>query len=252
MTTLHCPAKLNLYLAILEKDETGYHKLDTIFARLPEAAQAPDLLHIEPADKLEIKFIPTDSIDPANNTLTKALSLLEGKTSRRFSYKITLEKHIPIQSGLGGGSSDAATLLLHLNQAENLGLTQAELMELGTQIGKDAPFFLSGFQVSRGAKYGDQLTPLPSLPASLQIKIEADFAPTSTAEAFADWDGKPHKKAPSIEPLLAALHTQNPSAILAALHNDFEPVQIISNSPRRVRILAGSGGAHAVFCVVDN
>ncbi len=249
MTTLTCPAKINLYLAILEKDETGYHKLDTIFARLPEVTQKPDLLHVEPADHFEFHC---ESLPGQDNLVVKAVRLLESHAGRTFHYKITVEKHIPLQSGLGGGSSDAASLLLFLNQAENLGLTQETLMELGAQIGKDVPFFISGFQVARGTRYGDQITPLPTLPQALHIEIEEPFTPTSTAEAFSNWDKSLHEKAPSIEPMLAALHAQNPSAILAALHNDFEPIQIISDSPRQVRILAGSGGAHAVFCAADS
>lgn len=252
MITLTCPAKINLYLAILEKDATGYHKLDTIFARLPEKSARADLLHIEAAEELQITFLPGDGIDPANNTLTKAIQLLEEKTGHTFFYKITVEKNIPLQSGLGGGSSDAASLLVFLNEHEKLGLTQKELMALGAQVGKDVPFFLSNFEVAHGTGYGDQITPLPSLPASLQVQIEADFTPTSTAKAFADWDENTHNKTPSIELLLAALDTQNPEAIVSALHNDFKAIEIISDAPRRVRILAGSGGAHAVVYAAGN
>lgn len=246
MITLTCPAKINLYLAILEKDETGYHKLDTVFVCLPEATQKPDLLHVEPSDALKIEFKPADGIELANNTLTKAIQLLKEKTGRTLLYKITVEKHIPLQSGLGGGSSDAASLLLHLNEAENLGLTQAELMQLGAKIGKDVPFFVSNFEVAHGTGYGDQITPLPSLPKTIKVEIENAFTPTSTAEAFAKWDESVHKNTPPIEPLLSALQAQNPEAIVSALHNDFEPIELISHAPRRVRILAGSGGAHAV------
>lgn len=249
MTTLLCPAKINLYLAILEKDENGYHKLDTIFARLRESVVEPDLIHIEPANRLSFHC---ETLPAEGNTVLKTLHLLEAKTKRNFTYKITLEKHIPICAGLGGGASDAASLLLFLNQTENLGLSQNELMELGANVGKDVPFFISGYEVARGTRYGDEITALPPLPKVIHIKIEEPFIPASTAEAFAKWDKNLHKKAPSIEPLLEALHSQNAEAILRNLHNDFEPLTHASTPSMQVQLLAGSGGAHAVLHVVGN
>lgn len=248
MTTLTCPAKINLYLAILEKDETGCHKLNTVFARV---ATLFDTLTLEPSDELKIEFSPADGIDPANNTLTKAIQLLEEKTGLTFRYAISVHKGIPLQSGLGGGSSDAATLLLFLNQHEGLGLSLDELMQLGAHVGKDVPFFLSGCDVAHGTGYGDLITPLPALPKNLHIEIESEFTPTSTAEAFKKWDETPHEKAPSLEALLEALNVQDASKIVNALHNDFESITVFPEQ-KQVRILAGSGGAHAAVGVVDN
>ncbi|QQR54436.1 hypothetical protein IPG41_04505 [Candidatus Peregrinibacteria bacterium] len=151
LPALHPPAKINLFLAIRGKDETGYHEIETVFAKIPNWT---DELILEPAAALQIEFIPSEGIDPKNNTLAKAIQVLEAHTGRTFHYKITVHKNIPPCSGLGGAASDAATLLLALNDAENLQISQKKLLELGAQVGMDVPFFLSGFDVALGTHYG--------------------------------------------------------------------------------------------------
>jgi 4-diphosphocytidyl-2C-methyl-D-erythritol kinase len=274
-TTLLCPAKINLYLAILEKDESGYHKLDTIFVR---TEQLEDKIHITPADQFSLEVICPNTklteVQPANpslqdiptdqsNTLLKVIDLLQEKTGKSFNYKITLEKHIPVQSGLGGASSNAASLLIFLNEKEGLHLTHMELLEIGRQIGKDTPFFLSGHPVARGTQYGDEITALPELPKSLNFKIHPG-SKTSTQDAFSKWDefiqypsqaAKVKTQRPPIETFLTALENQDSAAILQNLHNDFQwlssksrPIKIASaDQVPRAALLSGSGGAVVVF-----
>ena len=102
-----------------------------------------------------------EGIDSENNTVLKTIRSLEKQDA--LSIIKSLSTKI-LRSGLGGASSNAASLLLHLNEAEGIGLNCEELMVLGMQIGMDVPFFLSGYEVARGTHYGEIITPLPALP----------------------------------------------------------------------------------------
>lgn len=226
MTTLSCPAKVNLFLAILDHDASGYHELDTVFARVPELA---DVLEIEPAPELSFEC---GAFPGEENTVMKALRLLETHTGRRFSYKIRLTKNIPLQSGLGGGSSDAASLLLYLNTHESLGLSPEELAELGAQVGMDVPFFLSGYAVARGTHYGEKITPLP--PLSTKITLGFTNIPISTKAAFAEWDKR-------------GLQSTAPTYSPGVLHNDFEQIFPNLSFKKPNTVLSGSGGAYAII-----
>lgn len=254
MTTLRCPAKVNLFLAIRSRDhgsegcryfQKGYHEIETVFAR---TTALEDLLHVEEAGRFEfhcdtsgIPDLTGQLCQPEKNSVVKAIRLLEAKTSRIFHYKITLEKHIPPRSGLGGGASDAAAILLFLNTHEKIGLTQGELFALGTQVGMDVPFFLSGHDVALGTHYGEKITPLPALPPDLHLAIELTGREVSTPEAYSTWDSEPRHPAPDLQPFLRALHAQNAAAIIAALHNDFEKISPALNDKKLH--LCGSGGA---------
>lgn len=228
MVQISAPAKVNLFLAILSKDESGYHLLDTVFARVPELA---DVLEVEPAEELtfECNVFPGE-----DNTVMKALRLLEQKTGRRFTYKIRLIKNIPLQSGLGGGSSDAAAILLYLNETEKLGFTREELMELGAHIGMDVPFFLSGYDVARGTHYGEILEPLPPLPSETKLEIGFTNIPVSTKEAFAEWDKR-------------GLRSNAPKYTPGVLHNDFEQIFPDLSFKKPNNVLTGSGGAYVTI-----
>lgn len=228
MVQIPAPAKVNLFLAILGKDESGYHLLDTVFVRLPELA---DVLEIEPAKELtfECRAFPGE-----DNTVMKTLRLLEQKTGRRFTYKIRLIKNIPLQSGLGGGSSDAAALLLYLNETEKLGFTREELMELGVKVGMDVPFFISGYEVAHGTHYGEILSSLPPLPSETKIEIGLTTIPVSTKEAFAEWDKR-------------GLMSNAPTYTPGILHNDFEQIFPDLSFKKPNTVLTGSGGAYVTI-----
>lgn len=243
MLNILAPCKINLFLAIRGKDATGYHEIETVFAR---SRAFQDELIFERADTFSFEC---DSLPAEGNTVPRAVEVLKEKTGREFPYRIRLEKGIPLRAGLGGGSSDAATTLLTLNRLENLNLSKETLMELGAQIGMDVPFFVAECEVALGTHYGEKILPLPGLPPAVRIELETG-AQQSTQDAFAAWDAEGLSTAPSVQPLLEALQKGEAESIVKNLHNDFEPVIFLS--PRRARILAGSGGAHAAVCVDDN
>lgn len=253
MIQLKCPAKINLFLAIRGKDASGYHEIETVFARLPQLA---DELTLTPAQALTVTFEPAYDIDPENNSITKAVRLLEEQTKRSLPYAIHVRKNIPPQSGLGGGASNAASTLLALNQIENLKLTREELMELGAQVGMDVPFFIAETETALGTHYGERITPLQPLPKNLSFVIEPQKNTMSSASAYALWDEKARKPAPPIKAFLAHLQNGYTPGILSTLHNDFEALYpedtTVLTEPFQRRLLAGSGAAYVVAHVVDN
>ncbi|NGX63602.1 MAG: 4-diphosphocytidyl-2-C-methyl-D-erythritol kinase, partial [Candidatus Anoxychlamydiales bacterium] len=138
--TFYSPAKVNLFFKILSKKQDGYHD---IFS-LNQAISLFDVLYFKKAKKdiffcynnKDLKFDET-------NLIIKALNLFRDKTKIKDSVEIYLKKNIPIEAGLGGGSSNAATTLFALNELFQKPLTILELIELSKNIGADAPFFFS-------------------------------------------------------------------------------------------------------------
>lgn len=148
---LKSPAKINLFLKILHKRRDGYHELASLF----QAVSLFDEIIFKSHDRDE--FTCSHNEIPLNeeNLIIKALELFRKKTKISFPLKIHLEKNIPHQAGLGGGSSNAATTLWALNALANFQLTEEELINLGSEIGSDVPFFLShgsAFCTGRGEK----------------------------------------------------------------------------------------------------
>jgi 4-diphosphocytidyl-2-C-methyl-D-erythritol kinase len=133
------PGKLNLFLHVLgrrdEGEYAGYHELQTVFRLIDRS----DRVAISVRDDGEIRF---SGLFGEDNLCVRAARLLQSHTKK--GCEITLEKNLPIGGGLGGGSSDAATVLLALNRAWQLRLKRDELLSLGAKLGADVPFFLYG------------------------------------------------------------------------------------------------------------
>ena len=155
---IRCGCKVNLYLRIMGKHENGYHDLDTLFYPLQEPFDVLEITEnigekVSPEenstgvskavsiDNIQVQC-ETKGIDLDDNTLTKAYHLYAQKTSFAPKIRIRLEKGIPHGAGLGGGSSDAATLLTYLQQKNPNPLPVEKLRELAAKIGADVPFFL--------------------------------------------------------------------------------------------------------------
>lgn len=145
-------SKINFGLFITEKRADGFHNIETIFYPL----RLSDEIIIRECDHLLIESnIPELNSDPTNNLIYKAVKLLEQKTGNALNCRISLTKNIPMGAGLGGGSSNAASVLLGLNDLFNLGYSKTELSEFGLQLGSDVPFFIHpypSFASGRGEK----------------------------------------------------------------------------------------------------
>ena len=171
------PAKINLYLEITGKRDDGYHNLETVF----QAINLEDKLSLELTKEKSIEItchhpdVPLDS----SNLAYRAASVLLDKLKIRVGLRIGLEKQIPVAAGLGGGSSDAASVILGLNSLLGLNLAKEKMFEIASEIGADVPFFILEEGCALGRGRGDELTVLDKVPevwyviAHPNIKISA-------------------------------------------------------------------------------
>ena len=194
-TTLRVGCKINLYLRVGDRLPNGYHELDTMFVPLREPH---DILEIFQDDAgmgdsvtgetagIRVEF-SVPGIDPERNTLTKAYAWYASLTAFSPALRIAVEKNIPHGAGLGGGSADAAALLLYLQEeAAKAGyspLAEAELLEKSTAIGADVPFFLMG-TAAKASGIGEKLVPVPNPCAGHFLVLVCPNVHVSTAWAF--------------------------------------------------------------------
>jgi 4-diphosphocytidyl-2-C-methyl-D-erythritol kinase len=158
MLTLSAPAKLNLYLHITGKRADGYHLLDTVF----QLIDLHDTLSFNVRTDGVLKLLtPIHGLPDAQHLALKAATLLKAHTACDLGADIAVTKRIPSGAGLGGGSSDAATVLMGLNQLWGCGLSSAQLQALGLQLGADVPFFCSALSTAQAEGIGETLTALP-------------------------------------------------------------------------------------------
>lgn len=136
--TLKSPAKINWFLYVTGKRDDGYHNLFSLMQKI----SLFDTLSFEASDEEDIHIISNIDIPLKNNLIYRAAIALKAYTGYHRGAMITLYKEIPLEAGLGGGSSNAATTLLGLNKLWNLKLTEKELLELASDIGSDVPFFI--------------------------------------------------------------------------------------------------------------
>jgi len=174
------PAKLNLFLHITGRREDGYHLLQTVFIFLDYA----DGLSFEANDSGEIiRRYELPGVDEPNDIIYRAAQLLQSHAGVKQGVTIDLEKVLPMGGGLGGGSSDAATTLLALNQLWGCRLDLAELKEIGLSLGADVPVFIQG-QAAWAEGVGEEITPV-ELPESWFVVLIPKIS-VSTAKVFAN------------------------------------------------------------------
>ena len=163
------PAKLNLFLHITGRRPNGYHLLQSVFMLIDWA----DTLHLErrPGGHISREDLNTDAPAlPEHDLVVRAAQALQQATGCTWGAHIALDKRIPQEAGMGGGSSDAASCLLALNQLWGLHLPRATLMAMGLQLGADVPFFLGG-QHAWVEGIGEQLHPL-TLPTARFVVLK--------------------------------------------------------------------------------
>lgn len=151
MLTLFSPAKINLFLKVISKRPDGYHDLASVFQTISLA----DQITIEQAEKNSLTSSDPKLRCDHTNLIIQALELFQKKTGSKNFFKIHLIKKIPIEAGLGGGSSNAATALWGCNHLTHSNIPLKDLQEWGAEIGSDVPFFFSqgtAFCTGRGEK----------------------------------------------------------------------------------------------------
>lgn len=256
--TLPSYAKINWRLHVLGRRADGYHELRTIFQtvtlhdQLTFASRDDDRLLLTSASH----DVPLDE----SNLILRAAAALRKARGISRGASIHLEKVIPVEAGLGGGSSNAAVTLLGLARLWEIETNLEELASIGTKLGADVPFFLTG-GTALGTGLGTEITPLEDVVAEHLIIVKPE-AKVPTAEAYRALNSPALTKAEGdIILSISRADEQFTDSHPIALHNDFEPVVFplkpeierakgaLLNAGARSALLAGSGSG--VFGVFD-
>ena len=211
------PAKLNLFLRVLGRRTDGYHD---IFSLMQKISLFDELIFEPRPREITIKCLNSDLPLNEDNLVFRAARIIFDYANYSSGMEITLNKQIPLASGLGGGSSDAATTLMALNEICSLGLQKKELMQLGAKLGADVPFFIFGNSAFAWG-IGDKLKTCKNLPKLHFVLINPQF-PLSTKTVYENLNLRlTSEKINYSIPRLWSL-----SDVAQELHNDLEEVSI--------------------------
>lgn len=219
--TLKAPAKINLGLSILRKLPSGYHEVKTVFTQV----SLHDTLTIKEVTDKKIRIFGNDKNVPTDkrNLAYKAAFSFKKKAKSKKGVEITIKKRIPLGSGLGGGSSDAAQTLIGLNKLWRLGLSLKELSTLAKKIGMDVCYQLCGgvkLEIQGGEKTG-QFARLKNLPKNTLIVLCFPNISIKSSWAYQNIEYDKIGKN-DLTGLVGAINKENLSQIGQNLDNDFE------------------------------
>ena len=214
-------AKINLSIDVLGKREDGYHLVEMIM-------QTIDLF-----DKIKIFSLKEDTIIIESNSLDipldstnivyKAADLIKKQYNIKEGVKIIIEKYIPIAAGMAGGSSNAAAVLVGLNQLWQLKLSENKLKELGLKLGADVPFCIGG-QTALAENIGEKLTKIDGLSENIFILVCKPELFVSTKEIYEEIDSKIIEKRPNNKLLIQLLKENKIQQIADNMYNVLEEV----------------------------
>ena len=252
-------AKINLFLKIGRKLSSGYHNIQAVMQMIGLS----DNISIEPINEDKVIVECTNKeLENENNLAYKAAMLLKKEFKVRNGVRIFIEKNIPIEAGLGGGSSNAATTLRNLNRLWGLKLKENQLIELASGLGSDVPFFI-GENAALVEGIGDKIKEIKKFFSINIVLINPGFR-VSTKWAYSAFDKqKPKiKTQANINELVRAIEKKDIKEIANNLHNDFEPIvtkkykilnEIKNNLLKNDALNAGvSGSGPTVFGVFNS
>ena len=253
------PAKLNLYLDVLEKRPDGFHNIETIFEKI----DLKDEIVIKERGKgVKVKASSNKCNQGKDNIVYKAARALFTEAKIKLNLEISIKKNIPVSAGLGGGSSNAASSLRAINELFKFGISEKRLFEIASGLGKDVPFFMKDipFAVARGA--GESLKELNLTQSFFHILIKP-FIPLSTRLMYNRIDKRNFSNRPhSLKKALLALKKRDIEELEDTYYNIFEDVlgregvhinkakAMLSKVGSRHSLLSGSGPT--VFCTFGN
>lgn len=196
-------AKINLNLRVCGKREDGYHLIDTVM----HSVSLFDELEIKKADKISV-VCDNAQIEGESNIAYRAAESFFEYTGISGGAEIIIKKHIPTAAGLGGGSADAAAVLVSLDRLYATELSHEALCSVAVKLGADVPFFIKG-GCQRAEGIGEILTPEPTLKKGCILLAKADKKPST---------GEMYKKIDSIEPITA----DSQKLLNAVINNDLK------------------------------
>lgn len=236
--TFWAPAKINLCLHVQGKFENGYHDLVMLMQRIGLYDQLEIGLRADGG--FNFRCSELSLAEGEENLALRAAKLLLAHVGSAFGADITLQKHIPVAAGLGGGSSDAATVLLALNRMARFELSRSELMELGVKLGADVPFFILE-QAAWATGIGDRLEPEADLPPVFYLLVNPRV-PVSTA-----WVYQNLRLTSSVDVAKLREFPRTAEGLVRLLCNDLERVTLehypVIREAKRQMLAAGALGA---------
>ena len=207
-------AKINFSLSVCGKREDGYHLIDTVM-------HSVDLYDTVLIEKNEEIFVACGDMPQEENIAFKAAKLFFETANINGGFKIEILKQIPLSAGLGGGSADAAAVLLGLDKLYNTRLSYDTLCDMAVKLGADVPFFIKG-GCMRSEGIGEILTPATALKKGVILLAKADLKP-STAEMYRRLDSQQTVLA-NTEAVLNAIKNNDLIELSNNLYNAFETV----------------------------
>lgn len=224
--TVRTPAKINLILDILGKRTDGYHFMKTIM----QSVSIYDKITVDINSTGRITaFCNAEGVpcDEKNTVVKAAKEFFSFNNIETTGLEIIIDKTIPVQAGLAGGSSDAAGVLVALNELYQTGLSNEQLCDIGEKIGADVPFcIIGGTALAEGI--GELLTPLPEL-SDCYIVIAKGEKGISTVEAFEKYDKLSVLNHPDSDGMIAAIAAGNLKETAALCINVFESLADIQD-----------------------
>ena len=200
-------AKINLALHVRRRLPNGYHDIETVFAFLDRG----DIVSVQPGEGIRLSITGpfAEGLSDTDNLVLDAAHLMASKDHSQSGAHIILDKLLPIASGIGGGSADAAATLRLLNRFWNIGLSQSDLMQMSAPLGADVPACILS-QTCRGEGIGQDLELMKngSLDGHIALLVNP-LVPISTASIFEDWDGVDRGGLQGSNPLDIALSGAN-------------------------------------------
>jgi 4-diphosphocytidyl-2-C-methyl-D-erythritol kinase len=241
---LIAPAKLNLFLRVLAREADGFHGIETLFCLV----NLSDTLRAEARDGsgVSLSVSGADCGPPEKNLSVRAAAMVLAAVARPAGVHLTLTKRIPVQGGLGGGSSDAAAALLAVNQLHGNPVPRHELLQFAARLGSDVPFFLGGGPLALAWGHGERMLRLPPLPEAAVILIIPPVG-IATPEAYALVDGARqgigNRGSVALEPDTLASW----GSIARLGGNDFE-FALFGRHPELRRAYEALAATHPVLC----
>jgi 4-diphosphocytidyl-2-C-methyl-D-erythritol kinase len=235
------PAKINLCLHVLGRLESGYHELAMAMQRIDLCDRVD--IEVTPGSGVSVRCDSVELAEGEQNIAARAAELLLSESRLALRVEIEIDKRIPVAAGLGGGSSNAATVLLGLSELLGLNWTVDRLMELGARLGADVPFFIFGHP-AWATGIGTRLEKLPQLPDFACLLVNPRIA-ISTVEVYRSLELTKGGELANL-PRFSAKTT---GELCAALHNDLESV-VIPRYPviaQIKRLLLDEGAAGALM-----
>ncbi|MBI1345488.1 4-(cytidine 5'-diphospho)-2-C-methyl-D-erythritol kinase [bacterium] len=258
------PAKVNLFLRVVARRPDGYHDIETVMLKVPDLA---DSLEFTPRTggqvALSVRLAYPQALGALavpvteDNLVLRAVRMLQTLSGCRKGVQICLTKRIPPAAGLGGGSSDAATTLIALNQLWGLSLPLESLLTLAAELGSDVPFFIANAACQLGTGRGEELHSV-AVRASLPLVLARPHSGLSTPAVYRSC--VPEPEGPTAQAVIELLGRAGLSPLARRLHNSLQPpaeqlnpevVALLQRFQRQgvvTQQMTGSGSACFALC----